>query len=89
MNRLILQGQGEGLGGCGGLVPVLRRHLIHLGFVTQTDHIRTRTGTRPPHPLHSAPCPYRILQIKNGKLSPIRLSKITGIRTPCCMIRTA
>src|SRR5260221_7822797 len=38
----------------------------------------TRTSTRPPHPLHPAPCPYRTLGRKhlNGDDSPIRLSKI-------------
>src|SRR5260370_25231215 len=36
----------------------------------------TRTSTRPPHPLHPAPCPYRTLGRKhlNGDDSPIRPS---------------
>ena len=50
---------GVGLWGVG--VPVLRRYTIRPGFVRPTDRIRTRTGTRPPNPLYSSPCPYRTL----------------------------
>src|SRR6266851_6259511 len=54
-------------------------------FVEQPGRTPTRTSTRPPHPLHPAPCPYRTLGRKhlNGDDSPIRSS--TFIRAgPCC-----
>src|SRR5260370_6000723 len=45
--------------------------------VRQDGRTPTRTSTRPPHPLHPAPCPYRTLGRKhlNGYDSPIRSSK--------------
>src|SRR5713101_2340434 len=44
--------------------------------VEQTGRTPTRTSTRPPHPLHPAPCPYRTLGRKhlNGYDHPIRSS---------------
>jgi hypothetical protein len=47
-------------------------------FVEQTGRTPTRTSTRPPHPLHPTPCPYRTLGRKhlNGYEYPIRSSKI-------------
>ena len=52
--------KGRMWGGCGGLVLVLvrmrsRRHGV--GGKGQTTP--PRTSTRPPHPLHTSPCPYR------------------------------
>src|SRR5690348_5593420 len=36
-----------------------RRRKIRWDFVARTGRSRTRTGTRPPHPFHLSPCPYR------------------------------
>src|SRR5712692_2395135 len=58
-------------------------------FVEHKGRTPTRTSTRPPHPLHPAPCPYRTLGRKhlNGDDSPIRSS--TFIRAgPCCWVGT-
>src|SRR6266446_8386199 len=65
-------------GGCGagwgpGACPP--RSSIRWGSVRQDGRTRTRTSTRPPHPLHPAPCPYRTRDAH----VPIRLSNI--IRT--------
>src|SRR5579859_2152280 len=49
-------------GGCGdgrGPCACPRRNMIRLGFIRPTACTPTRTGTRPPHPLHPSPCPYR------------------------------
>src|SRR5712692_2038389 len=42
-----------------GLVLVLVATRASGDFVEQTGRTPTRTSTRPPHPLHPAPCPYR------------------------------
>src|SRR5713226_7094301 len=49
-------------------------------FVEQTGRTPTRTSTRPPHPLHPAPCPYRT---RAGIFyhSPIRLSQFIRMVT--------
>src|SRR5260370_14588264 len=62
-------GRGEGWGPCacpGGLT-------MGLGSVRPTGLIPTRTSTRPPHPPHSAPCPYRT-EADIPTHSPIRSS---------------
>ncbi|SRR5216683_2759824 len=59
-------GCGAGWGPCacpGGMT-------IGLGCVRPTGLIPTRTSTRPPHPPHSAPCPYRT----GDAPSPMRLA---------------
>ena|SRR6266851_2868645 len=66
-------------GGCGagwgpGACPP--RSSMRWGSVRQDGRTRTRTSTRPPHPLHPTPCPYRTRDAH----FPIRLSNI--IRTP-------
>ena len=69
---------GEGWGPCacpGG-------NTIRLGSVRHEGRTSTRTSTRPPHPPHSAPCPYR-----RERLPPhfcIRLANIT--RTGRCAL---
>src|SRR5581483_7234828 len=47
----------EGRGPC----ACPRHHAIPVGYndVPPDDVPRTRTSTRPPHPLYPAPCPYR------------------------------
>src|SRR5438132_3526393 len=52
--------------------------------VEHTGRTPTRTSTRPPHPLHPAPCPYRTLGRKhlNGYDYPLRSS--TFIRAGPC-----
>ncbi len=48
------RGEGWGPGACpAGMTS-------GLGCVRPTGLIPTRTSTRPPHPPHSAPCPYRM-----------------------------
>src|SRR5216684_2271746 len=64
-------------GGCGagrGPCACPRGNAIQWGSVRQDGRTPTRTSTRPPHPLHPAPCPYRTLGRKhlNGYDSPIR-----------------
>src|SRR5260370_9782788 len=49
-------GRGAGLGACAGSAGLRRG----LGCVRPTGLLPTRTSTRPPHPPHSAPCPYRM-----------------------------
>src|SRR5258707_14860163 len=67
-----------------GLVLVLVATRSSGDCVEQTGRTPTRTSTRPPHPLHPAPCPYRTLGRKhlNGYDSPIRSS--TFIRAGPC-----
>src|SRR6266851_3962895 len=50
--------------------------------VEQIGRTPTRTSTRPPHPLHPAPCPYRTLGRKhlNGYDYPIRSSTFIRYR---------
>jgi len=36
----------------------VRERTLHQGEVRYEGRILTRTGTRPPHPLHASPCPY-------------------------------
>src|SRR5579863_4487831 len=55
-----------------------RRYTFRLGPVMPTDRTSKRTGTRPPRPLYTTPCPYRTADGISSH-SPIRLSKI--IRT--------
>jgi hypothetical protein len=45
------------LSSCRGLVLVLVA-IRSSGEVRHEGGILTRTGTRPPHPLHPSPCPY-------------------------------
>src|SRR5579859_2143447 len=45
----------EGWGPC----ACPRRYTSRLD-IARTDRTCTRTGTRPPHPLNTAPCPYRM-----------------------------
>src|SRR6266436_5735240 len=66
-------------GGCGagwGLVLVLVATRASGDCVEQPGRTPTRTSTRPPHPLHPAPCPYRTPGRKhlNGYDSPLRSS---------------
>src|SRR5712692_3596394 len=61
--------------GTRGLVLVLVATRSSGDCVEQTGRTPTRTSTRPPHPLHPAPCPYRT---RDAPFS-IRLSNI--IRT--------
>src|SRR5579863_6306560 len=49
-----------------------RYHTIRWDGATQTNRTPTRTGTRPPHPLHPSPCPYRTRMFH----SPIRSANI-------------
>src|SRR5712692_797769 len=74
-------GCGAGRGPCACLVATRS-----IGdCVEQTGRTPTRTSTRPPHPLHPTPCPYRTLGRKHltGYDSPIRSS--TFMRAgPCC-----
>src|SRR5258706_3670621 len=51
--------QGADVGQGGGLVLVLMATRSNGDCVEQTGRTPTRTSTRPPHPLHPAPCPYR------------------------------
>src|SRR5258706_14826596 len=53
------EGQGTDVGQGGGLVLVLVATRSSGDFVEQPGRTPTRTSTRPPHPLHPAPCPYR------------------------------
>src|SRR5216683_4872011 len=48
-------GRGEGWGPCACPAGMTSG----LGCVRPTGRIPTRTSTRPPHPPHCAPCPYR------------------------------
>jgi hypothetical protein len=57
-------GRGEGWGPCACPSGMT----MGLGAVRPTGLIPTMTSTRPPHPPHSAPCPYRM----QDALSPIR-----------------
>src|SRR5260221_8111779 len=66
------EGQGTDVGQGGGLVLVLVATRASGDFVEQTGRPPTRTSTRPPHPLHPAPCPYRT---RDAPFS-IRLSNI-------------
>src|SRR5260370_679121 len=68
------KGRMWGRGGAFGVVLVATRSIED--FVEQTGRTPTRTSTRPPHPLHSTPCPYRTLGRKhlNGYDYPIRSS---------------
>src|SRR5713226_6022983 len=64
-------------GGCGaGGVLVLGATRSSGDCVEQTGRTPTRTSTRPPHPLHPTPCPYRTLGRKHltGYDYPIRSS---------------
>src|SRR5579859_4253810 len=71
----------------GGLVPVLRGNTIRLGCLDINESPRTRTGTRPPHPLFPSPCPYRkaerSLLILIGK-NHQALSKLENLIVPRC-----
>src|SRR5216683_7528672 len=62
--------------GTRGLVLVLVATRSSGDCVEHKGRTPTRTSTRPPHPLHPAPCPYRTLGRKhlNGYDSPIRSS---------------
>src|SRR5579859_6188178 len=51
-----------------------RRYTICSGIVTHTDHTRTRSGTRPPHPLHLSPCPYSTLNAFFSALQDLRVT---------------
>src|SRR5258708_13495137 len=75
--------QGADVGQGGGLVLVLVATRSSGDFVEQTGRTPTRTSTRPPHPLHPTPCPYRTLGRKHltGYDYPIRSS--TFIRDGC------
>src|SRR5258708_33430973 len=67
------EGQGTDVGQGGGLVLVLLVTRSSGDFVEQTGRTPTRTSTRPPHPLHPAPCPYR-MRAGIFSHSPIRSS---------------
>src|SRR5579871_5507213 len=72
-------GTGGGEGGMKGPCACPRRHPIRLDFVTQMNHVATRTGTRPP--------PYHIiyplsLQMENdvSRHAPFLIRLSTSIR---------
>src|SRR5438132_10110487 len=70
-------GAGWGPGACPG------GSSIRWGSVRQDGRTPTRTSTRPPHPPHPAPCPYRTRDAH----FPIRLSNL--IRTlPILVVKT-
>jgi len=46
--------------------PILMATRSSGDCVEQQGRTPTRTSTRPPHPLHPAPCPYRTLGRKYG-----------------------
>ncbi len=69
-------------GGCGagwGPCACPRHNTIRPGFVRRSGHTPGRTSTRPPHPLHPAPCPYR--RRPTSPHYPIRLEKFIRTRT--------
>src|SRR5579863_2934197 len=57
--------------------------ILLLHHAIPPNRVATRTGTRPPHPLHPSPCPYS----RPGRFSsPIRVSNIIRTRPhsiPC------
>jgi hypothetical protein len=65
-------GEGRGPGACPG------GNTMRLGSVRPTGLIPPRTSTRPPHPPHSTPCPYRTGNVH----SLMRWSKSKFIRVP-------
>src|SRR5258708_36372883 len=77
--------QGADVGQGGGLVLVLVATRSSGDCVEQTGRTPTRTSTRPPHPLHPTPCPYRALGRKhlNGYDSRFGRQHSSGIRGIC------
>ncbi len=62
------------MGQGGGLVLVLVGVRSVCSTQSAMDRVASRTSTRPPHPLHLAPCPYRT-RAGIFSHSPIRLSQ--------------
>src|SRR5450759_4899206 len=62
MTRAVVIGknhEGQGVGWMKGPRACPGGNMIRLGFVKPPGHTPTRTSTRPLHPPHPAPCPYR------------------------------
>src|SRR5260221_395347 len=74
------------MGQGGGLVLVLLARRSSRDCVEQTGRTPARTSTRPPHPLHPTPCPYRTLGRKhlNGYDYPIRSSTFIRVDEKIC-----
>ncbi len=58
-----------------------------LGSVRSTGLIPTRTSTRPPHPPHPTPCPYRMqdagaASVPMGMITPFGWQSPSGVPSP-------
>ncbi len=62
---------------------------IQQGEVRHAGRIPPRTGTRPPHPLHPSPCPYRTRGSHDYARHEGRILTRTGTRPPVPTVRGA